>query len=32
MTINAREHQFMTLFVAIIRITECFATGGRLGL
>src|SRR6218665_1564300 len=28
MTSNYRKHQFMKLFVAIIRPTECFATGG----
>jgi len=28
----ARKHQFMNLFAAIIRPTECFATGGRIGL
>jgi len=29
MTSNARKHQFMNLFVLIIRPTECFATGGH---
>jgi len=29
MTSNARKHQLMKLFVAIIRPTECLTTGGR---